>query len=201
MCRLIETIKLTPEGIHNLPLHNERCNRARRALFGVRKDIDLGEVIPLPRAPHSAPLMKCRIVYREKVEEVRLEPYRLPVIRSLKLVWNDDIDYAMKYEDRRIFDALLALRGYCDEVLIVRRGRLTDTSFSNIVLYDGERYVTPREPLLAGVKRQSLLNAGRVLPRDLAVKDLNRFTRLYCVNCMIDLENEVSVPIEAIVRE
>ena len=45
-------------------------------------------------------------------------------------------------------------------VNFVKNGRLTDTSYSNIALFDGNRWVTPAHPLLKGTMRQSLIDKG-----------------------------------------
>ena len=61
---------------------------------------------------------------------VRADEYCMRAISSLRLVTCDDIDYAYKSADR----SRLGLRGNADEIIIVRNGLLTDTSYSNIAL-------------------------------------------------------------------
>lgn len=54
-------------------------------------------------------------------------------IRSLRLVAADDeLDYHLKYADRSALARLLQRRDDCDEILIVRDGAITDTSYSNV---------------------------------------------------------------------
>ena len=47
MCLLIETINISRGKIMNLACHNARFNKAQSELFGIKKDIDLGQNINL----------------------------------------------------------------------------------------------------------------------------------------------------------
>ena len=64
------------------------------------------------------------------------QPYVMRRIRSLRLVNGDGVDYRYKSTDRSVFARLLEKRGECDDVLIVRDGWVTDTSFTNVVFED-----------------------------------------------------------------
>lgn len=80
--------------------------------------------------------------------------YVAPVGRS------DTIDYRYKSTDRKELEALYALRGNQDDVLIVRNNLLTDTSIANVALEKEGVWYTPRTPLLKGTKRALLLEQG-----------------------------------------
>jgi 4-amino-4-deoxychorismate lyase len=103
-------------------------------------------------------------------------------------VTDDDIDYRFKYADRRRLQSLFARRGDCDDVLIVRNGLLTDTSYCNIVLYDGQDWWTPDTPLLPGTARQRLLDEGLIRERRIRVEDLPRFEHIRLINAMLPWE-------------
>ena len=93
---------------------------------------------------------------------------------------------------------MLALREGCDDVLIVRRGMITDTSFSNVVLEDATGLYTPDTFLLDGTCRRRLIDEGDVQVRSIPVTELSRYDRLYLVNAMIGLEDNVSLPTDAV---
>ena len=57
-------------------------------------------------------------------------------IKSLRLVDGDKVDYRYKSTDRSMFIRLMEQRGECNDVLIVRDGWVTDTSFTNVVFED-----------------------------------------------------------------
>lgn len=87
----------------------------------------------------------------------------------------------------RRLEALAAQRGEADEVVIVKNGLLTDTSYSNIALFNGSHWVTPRQPLLRGTMRQSLLDDGVLAEQDIKAEDWNSFRQVSLINAMMPL--------------
>ena len=84
-----------------------------------------------------------------------------------------------------------------EEIVIVQQNHLTDTSYTNIALFDGELWITPSTPLLNGTRRKQLLNAGKIIEREVLVTDLNSFQSISLINAMIDLE-ELVLPVSSI---
>ena len=107
----------------------------------------------------------------------------------------DDVDYHLKYADRSIFDALLQKRGSADEILIVKNGLITDTSYTNVVLFDGNQYVTPKSPLLKGTQRAYLLKTGKIIEKEIAVEQLSIYQSVFLINAMMDFS---SCPVVAV---
>ena len=144
----------------------------------------------------DVPRLRGRLVYDLHGEaDFSLLPYAPRRIESLRLVHDDHIDYALKRTDRSALDACFARRGGADDVLIVRRGLLTDTTVANLALFDPHtaRWYTPARPLLAGAVafylvwtalRRSCLLFGRT-PLFFARYGL-RSRRLGAVLCAID---------------
>jgi 4-amino-4-deoxychorismate lyase len=196
MCLLLESIRVQDGALVNVRLHNDRMNRSRRALFSSGGMLDLGERIVVPEE-FRAGIVKCRVLYREAIERVEFAFYRRRVVRSLQLVRGDTVEYAHKYEDKSALHALLARRGECDDILIVKNGRITDTSFSNIALFDGTHWVTPDAPLLEGTMRAGLIAAGRLVPVEIRVEDLGSYREAHCINCMC-APGDIVVPVERI---
>ena len=120
-------------------------------------------------------------------------------IQSLAIIENNTIDYAYKYHNRAAINELVAKRGGCDDILIIKNSLITDTSFTNVVFkdFDGTLY-TPSSNLLAGTKRRKLLDAGIIYERDIHVKDIQSYAGIYLINAMIDIEDRVFVDINAI---
>ena len=73
-------------------------------------------------------------------------PYTVRHVHSLALIQADHIDYTYKSAGREPLNRLFALRGACDDILIVKQGLLTDTSIANIALSDGTHWYTPAHP-------------------------------------------------------
>ncbi|MGA3288543.1 MAG: aminotransferase class IV [Bacteroidota bacterium] len=185
MCLLLETVNVQNRQLQNIEAHNLRATNSRRILFGLEDTLDLRDFISLSDDLDDK-LYKCRIVYAQTVQQVELLPYVPKRIQTLRLVLNDAIQYEHKYLDRSYFDKLLQSAN-ADDILIVQHGLITDSSFANVVFYDGKNWVTPARPLLFGTKRQILLERGVIQQREIACTDLNRFTHVALINAMLDL--------------
>lgn len=189
--RFIETIKVKDGSFCNLSLHSRRAIRTSEIHFGVSLNFDIPtDIIPMDM---RIGIVKCRILYSDTVESITFEPYRFRPITNLALVYDNDIDYTYKSEDRSRLQSLVSQKGNCDEILIVKNGYITDTSYSNIVLENNEGLFTPSTPLLAGIKRQLLIDAGTIIEKDIKVDDLHKYSRAYLINAMIDLDDNVGV--------
>jgi 4-amino-4-deoxychorismate lyase len=133
-------------------------------------------------------LHKCRIVYDEAVREVEFIPYQPQRIDSLKVVEDDGISYGFKYADRNEIDELYARRGHCDDVLIVKDGLITDTSFANILFRKGKHWFTPWSALLKGTMRTKLVEHNKVCEEEIPVSEVNTFTSFKLINAMVEFE-------------
>lgn len=191
MCQFIETIQILDGEIRLLEYHNRRMNRTIQHFFGNTKPIDLKEYID---NQHLMGKIKCRIVYDSKITDISYTPYTRRFIQSLKLIQDDEIDYSYKSIDRSRLSFLAAQKAEADEILIVRQGLLTDTSFSNIALFDGYEWSTPAHPLLKGTRQSFLIAQGLIHEKDICAEDLYRYQKLSLINAMIDL-GEIEIPI------
>lgn len=135
---------------------------------------------------------KVHVDYSATNSAVVITTYHPKRVESLQLV-DADIDYSYKYADRTALTGCLERRGDCDDVIIVRNGLLTDASYSNIALYDGEEWLTPRRPLLAGTMRAYLLDRGLVGEADIRPSDLRSFSSVSLINAMLPL-GKLTVP-------
>lgn len=186
MCLLIETIKILGGQFQNLALHNERMNAARRELFGCNDKLDLAGSVTVPTGLRNG-IYKCTVTYSQTIGTAEFNPYSIRNIKCLKTVHCNTIDYTYKYADRQILSSLSEQRGNCDEILIIKNGLLTDTSFSNLIFYDGDKWVTPKNPLLKGTKREKLLREGLITEADLCFKDLVHFSKTCLINSMLEI--------------
>jgi 4-amino-4-deoxychorismate lyase len=73
------------------------------------------------------------------------------------------------------------------DVLIVKNGLITDTSFANIAFSDGNKWYTPDTPLLKGTQRAYYLAQGILTERRISPADLRGFTKARLINAMLDL--------------
>jgi len=141
--------------------------------------------------------VKWRILYREEIQTMEFLPYKPKTVRSLRLVEGNP-DYTFKYADRSALEDLLTQKGDCDEILVVREGLVTDTSYSNVVLQQGDQFYTPTSYLLNGTRRQQLLRSGRIKEREIRATDLHRYDRLLLINALLDIGETASIAIHHI---
>ena len=187
----IETICLADGQLKNVEQHNARLNQSRHALYGSRDEWDLEHLISLPENTKTG-LFKCRVTYGETLEKIEFESYSVRVIKSLKLSEANDLDYTFKYQDRSRLNQLFAQRGLADDVLIIKNGFVTDTSYANVAFWDGQRWLTPALPLLAGTKRAQLLQKGELFEQKIRVQELSNFSRTRIFNAMFDQQTDVT---------
>jgi 4-amino-4-deoxychorismate lyase len=188
MSLFIETIKIVDGQIKNLPYHHIRFNNTRQSFFPETPALDLEEWIKIPEECTSG-IFRCRVTYGEEIENIEFEKYLFPAIRSLKLVYDDDLEYSFKYKNRFQLSDLLQQRGDCEEIIIVKHRRVTDTTFSNLVFLSGGTWYTPQYPLLKGTKRQKLLDEALISESDILVSDLPRFEKAGLINAMVELND------------
>lgn len=186
MYPFIETIRIEDGKIWSLPYHQERMNRTMAHFWPETNVIDLKNA--LKDAPLTEEETKARVVYdKDGVKDVSSAAYHPLNIHTLRLITCNEIDYSYKSADRSRLQKLKEQRGDCDDIIIVKNGLLTDTSYSNIALFDGEHWYTPQHPLLKGTMRQSLIDQGRLQECDLLPEDLNRFSKVSLINAMMPL--------------
>ena len=196
MCQYIESLRVVDGHICNLAYHQQRMNRTRLEVFGQPTPLLLNDVFKAIKAPSG--LVKLRFIYDETgIHDMSCTPYKRKEIRSLHLVYDDNINYPYKSTDRSTLNELKKQQGDCDEILIVRNNHLTDTSYTNIALYDGEQWFTPSTPLLCGTMRQRLLDCGLLQEREISVSDIPNYQYISLFNAMISL-GEIILPIDRI---
>lgn len=190
MSLLIETIKVIDGALQNLMYHNARLNRSRKELFNCNDYIDIDKSIKVP-PEYAKGIYRCTITYEREITDQRFIEYSIKKISSLKLVEDELVEYSHKYADRSRINGLLDKKEDCDEIIIVKNGLVTDTSFTNIIFYDGAKWVTPLHPLLKGTKRQKLLDEREIEEAEISVNNLKRFSKACLINAMLDIEDVV----------
>ncbi len=198
MCRLLETIKIKDGVMQNVFLHNQRMNNSRLMLFGKDNFINLEEEIDLEDDDFEG-IFKCRVLYSNAIEIIEILPYQIKKINSLKMVFDDSISYAHKFEDRKDISNLYLKKENCDDVLIIKDGFVTDTSYCNIVFDTGTKLITPSTPLLKGVKRQQLLNEKIIEEQEIKHTDIKLFNKAFLINSMFDLDDKMEIAVKNII--
>jgi 4-amino-4-deoxychorismate lyase len=198
MCRLIETIKVVDGQFQNIAFHNSRLNNSRKELFKSKYELDISTLITIPSSANKG-THKCTLTYNEEIIGIHFQPYTIRKIESLKMVTSDHISYQYKYADRSALSELLNQKGYCDEIIIVKNNRITDTSFSNLIFFNGNNWLTPNSPLLKGTKREKLLEAGSIVEANIKSGDLAKYEKVGLINAMLEI-GESTVDISNVIQ-
>lgn len=178
---LLETIRCE-EGLPlHLSYHQNRLETSLQSL-GIDKVYDLKALITPP--PNG--IFRCRFLYDANHYFIEFIPYTPKKIISLKLIDADEIEYSLKYAERKNLDFLYNHRAESDDVLIVKNGFLTDTTIANIALLIAGKWITPEAPLLMGTTRARMLDEGVIIPAPLRVDDIAKATKIALMNAMID---------------
>jgi 4-amino-4-deoxychorismate lyase len=182
-----ETIKIEDGIIFYLEYHQRRYESVLRA-HGIEKFQNLSEFIQAPQKG----LYRCKLIYNcsDTQIETLYFPYTPAMVTTLKLVYDDRIEYAYKSLDRSALENLFDQREMCDDILIVKNGLLTDTSKANIALFKDGKWWTPKTPLLAGTTRQRLLEEKKIFEADIEVDSIQNFEKLSFMNAMIGFQTQ-----------
>ncbi|PKP51915.1 MAG: hypothetical protein CVT92_11270 [Bacteroidetes bacterium HGW-Bacteroidetes-1] len=185
---LFESIRLENGCFHLLSLHEKRMRKAHLKLFKSALPFNLSDHLMAFNPPGTG-LYKCRLVYGKQLSVPEFLPYHRKSIRSLRLIESGAIVYPHKFANRSNINQLLNKRNDCDDVLIVKNGIVTDTSYCNIVFGTGSDWLTPEKPLLEGVQRDYLLNEGIIKKASISIKDIKKFKYFRLINAMIPWED------------
>lgn len=185
MYPLFESIRVEGGNVHLLQYHQKRLERSYLYMFKKKCAWQLNSMIPeLPKEGSY----KLRFLYNKDRFTFELLPYTSRKIERLKLIEIDSYSYDHKFTDRSGLDNAYKLRGDCDDVLLTKNGFLTDTSYCNILLFDGTQWVTPEKPLFEGVQREFLIDQQRVIPEQIHVNDLSDFISFQLINALNPFE-------------
>lgn len=184
MYRFFESIRIADGIAQHAPYHFSRMCRAvgMKHLPFTRK-----EFYALLLAPVSlqAGVVKARIMYDNSGCEISFERYIRRSVSKLIHLEDNTIDYRHKYTDRSRIDCLTKNLEPNTDVLIVKNGLLTDSSYCNIALYDGTKWLTPATPLLQGTQRRYLLENQIIFKQKIRLSEISNFHRIRLFNAMM----------------
>jgi len=174
-----ETIRCEDDEVLNLEYHQKRISRT------IGKNINLGEYI----YPPSDELLKCKVIYNvDEVLDISYCPYKPRIVKSFKIVVDDNIKYLYKAVNREYIDNLYKQKENCDEIIIIKDGFVTDTSIANIAIYKDGLWLTPKKPLLLGTTRDRLLENNSIKEANISLDELLNCEKLALMNAMIDFK-------------
>ena len=184
---LFETIQIFNGKLKNIELHQERLNNSYYYFYQKQCKYNLKELI-YNNIIESIGKYKCRFCYDENNYSIEIIEYFPKKINSLKLVYCDLIEYEHKFTNRKSIENLLEKKENCDDIIIVKNGFISDSSYANLIFYDGKNYYTPKHSLLKGTMRKYLLENKMIYEAEIRPKDLEYYKFVKMINAMLDLE-------------
>ena len=177
--RLLETIRIVDGKAMHLAYHQLRLERSLGASSLQLKDILF---------PPQSGVLRCRVVYDRNSYDVSYHNYVKRSVCTLKLIDTDGLDYSKKYVDRSDLEALFAKKGSADDILIVQKGLIQDTTIANVAFFYKNEWLTPKNSLLSGTTRARLLDEKRLKEVEISIDDLKSFESVALMNAMIDFD-------------
>jgi 4-amino-4-deoxychorismate lyase len=194
MCQFVETICIKNGKARNLGYHVKRMNRTIREFFPDMAPVTETDLIG--DIPTQEGILKARVVYGQQgIVERTFAPYTTRCIQSIAVVEDNSISYSWKSTNRSMLVKQREKALQADEVIIVKDGCITDTSYTNICFFDGCEWFTPDTPLLPGTMRQYLLDRGLIKERRIRIADLRKYQKLSLINAMMEL-GDLTIPLQ-----
>ena len=199
MYPLFESVCIENSQIKNEQYHEARFRASYMQQYKTHPTYSLFDGIHLTNLD-KALKYKLRIGYKQHGTRFSISEYENSIPTSLQLVNDDTISYAVKRNNRKKLNNLFKQRGHYDDVLIVKNGFITDASYSNILLTDGNHIVTPSTPLLEGTCRARLLDENKVTEIRITEADLQQFESFQLINALNDFDDTRWISIKNIQR-
>lgn len=198
MSLLFESIRIENGIIHHLELHQQRIESSLLRLEGSRS-IDLKDFTSTIAIPQKG-IHKLRISYNlDDIQNHQITPYIIRSIKTVELMICDELEYDIKFEDRSLINQL-SQQSNADEIIIVKNGRITDASISNILFSSNGQWFTPDTPLLNGIARTHLIDTGKISSIPITVDDLKFFDQFCFVNALNPFDKTVKHPIDLVLN-
>lgn len=197
MSQFIETICIKDGLVRNLSVHQSRVDRTFNALAVSEKPIDLFVLVGHLVIPGTG-WYKLRVTYDlAGNHDAELIAYQMKSISKFGLIDIQGKTYEYKYANRDWINEALEQSGL-DEIIMHDVGLIKDTSYANLVFYDGIGWYTPMTPLLEGTQRAKLVQEGIIQPKSLYLKDLSNCTKFKCINAMMEWGDAIEYDISMI---
>lgn len=174
-----ETIKCESLDVYNLHYHEKRIMNT------IARNFSLSEFI----YPPSQELLKCKVIYNEdEILSIEFSAYKKREINSFKFIYDNKIEYSRKMLNREKINLMYEQRENADEIIIVKNNLISDTSIANIAIFDGDIWITPKNPLLKGTMREKLLQKGEIFEKDISVGMFKKAKKVALMNAMIGFD-------------
>ena len=197
MFPLFESICVENYQIKLSEFHQKRMDNSCLKLFNVKNKWSIKKIFESLKI-ESKNKYKLRINYSQSKYSISLNKYFKKKISSLQCLELNDYSYDLKYTDRSIIEKNYKLKSLSDDILIIKNGLVTDSSYCNIVFFDGLRWITPKYPLLKGVQRNFLLKNKKIFEKKIKINQIPNYKSFVLINSMIEFNINEAVNVNKI---
>lgn len=184
MIRFIESIRLLNGTVENVKYHQARINETFAFYFEGKAPISLQQIIDSNQPPENG-LFKLRIVYAETLEKIEYLPYQAPFFRKFQCFRiPDDFIYRFKFANRIFFENISKKIEPDVLPVLIQKGLVTDSTFTNLVFKRGDKWFTPKTPLLQGVQLQIMTETFPVNKVEIRETEIETFDAIYPINAL-----------------
>ncbi len=186
MYPFFETLKIENKKVYNLSFHQERIDRTFKVFYPDFKSIDLTKISK--SFPPEEEKTKCRFAFNATFFDFKCSPYEEQIHKKFKLIDADKFDYSFKFSKRNFFKQLKSqFPDY--EIIFTKNGKITDTTYSNLIFFTDGRWFTPETCLLKGTQRAKLLKESKIEKMEINENELHEFSQFKMINAMLDFDN------------
>jgi 4-amino-4-deoxychorismate lyase len=199
MYQFFESIQVNDGLVYNLNQHQDRVSRTLKGFDMPENSIELAEIISTISLPQNG-LYKLRVSYGlDGNFHYEFQPYRYKKLSNFALVDIVGQEYDFKFENRDWINEAL-LQSDSAEIIMHDAGFVKDSSYANIVFFDGKKWYTPAEPLLKGTQRAKLLKEGVIQAKAIHIDELDSFHSFKLINAMLDWDNATVYSVSLIAK-
>ena len=181
MCQFLETIKVKNKQPANLDWHQLRVNQTFKDHYPNIEVLNLIQVTKSIVVPDDS-TYKLRIIYSQKDFQIELAKYLPKKIEKIGVVKiADDFNYHYKFAERNYFNQLLSRYSEFDDLLLIKNGLITDSTYANLIFKNNNGLFTPTSPLLAGTARARMLASSIIKAQEISLSDLRNFSSFFLI--------------------
>lgn len=198
MSQFIETIRVNRGRPENLKMHEQRMRKTVAHHFDTTLQFSLEDHLSEIKFSESQ-LIKCTITYNTELVKTKITPYTKKKVIKLKCVYDNHIEYNFKDADRNHINTLYSRKEACQDILIIKNGKITDTSYCNVALLKEDKWYTPKSSLLDGTQREKLLQSNTISKLEIHISEIKQFQKIALFNAMIPWEERIEINIDNII--
>ena len=196
MSQFLESICAINGEILNLKYHQRRVNRTFKTFFRNATPLNLSNLFKNYEKSNNK--TKIRVLYSEKNYSITVEEYTERKIEKVKIVIDNEINYSFKSANRdKINEHVINNKDY-DDIIIVRNNLVTDSSYANLLFFDGTDWITPKNPLLKGTKREQLLLKKQIKEKTVTLNDIFYYPFFMQINALLSFDEKNMININKI---